>query len=474
MSGTTFGSTGPCGVPVSAWRWFAPVLLLLALGPLAPVRGEPKPLSKKEQAKIDRAIDKGIAFLKRAQAQKGYWEDPERRYHSQEGETSMVALALLEAGVPADDPVIRKAAEWLRPRLAKVDQTYHLSLALLFLDRLSDPQDKAVIRSLALRLIAGQCRTGGWGYRCPTLSAKNEEAFPDLLRRREEAGDDKALPDVPGPFNVLTVFQDPAKLPWREGDPPEPPHRHHGGEDKRLFRGTTDNSNTHFALLSLWAARRHDLPVGPALRLAARRFENSQNSDGTWPYLYRGRGVNEGERGVRAMTTVGLLGLALRDGLRKEKDASGAVPDAQLLRGFATVSRYVGEPTGQMTRRLVTTDLYFLWSLERLAMLYKLPSIGGKDWYRWGAEILVTNQTSGGHWPKREGELGPYDVYTDYGFNVNTSFALLFLKRSHLLADLTAKLPYTPDALEKGIAATMQGRPLPPELAQPETTSKKP
>ena len=32
-------------------------------------------------------------------------------------------------------------------------------------------------------------------------------------------------------------------------------------------------------------------------------------------------------------------------------------------------------------------------------MLFNLPDIGGKDWYRWGAEGLITNQKKDGWWP---------------------------------------------------------------------------
>ncbi len=172
------------------------------------------------------------------------------------------------------------------------------------------------------------------------------------------------------------------------------------------------------------------------------------------------------------MTTVGLLGLALREGLRPERTTSPAAPDEQVLRGLVAVSLFIGEPTGQMKRPVPMTDLYYLWSLERLAMLYDLPTIGGKDWYRWGAEMLVTNQTHRGEWPLWE--AGPCDMNCNYGASLNTAFALLFLKRSQLLPELTAKLPYKPGILEKGVAATLQGGRLPAALAQPEITSKKP
>src|SRR5207244_11680050 len=45
-----------------------------------------------------------------------------------------------------------------------------------------------------------------------------------------------------------------------------------------------DNSNTQFAVLALWAARRHGIPVEKALARAEARFRNSQNADGGWGY----------------------------------------------------------------------------------------------------------------------------------------------------------------------------------------------
>ncbi len=447
-----------------AARWSLGLLLAVPLT----AQAAPLPLSKEEQAKVDKAIDKSIAFLKHTQSKKGGWPQlpAYRRYLV--GPHALPALALLEAGVPKDDPVVQRAADYIRPHLPKLNQTYEISLALLFLDRLGDPQDEAAIRSLALRLVAGQCRSGGWCYRCPTLSRTNEEALTELLRQwQEAAANKKALPAVPKDFKVLTVFQDPAELAaWQ--DPLN---------DKvtvnQLFTGHTDNSNTQFAILALWAARRHQPPLGPTLRLVARRFENSQNPDGTWFYQYRPvrHGVDP-VRTMRSMTTVGLLGLALREGLRPERTTPPATPDEQVLRGLAAVSLFIGEPTGQMKRPVPMTDLYYLWSLERLAMLYDLPTIGGKDWYRWGAEILVTNQTHRGDWPPWE--LGPQDMNCNFGPSLNTAFALLFLKRSQLLPELTAKLPYKPGVLERGVAATLQGARLPPALAQPEITSKKP
>ena len=89
-------------------------------------------------------------------------------------------------------------------------------------------------------------------------------------------------------------------------------------------------------------------------------------------------------------------------------------------------------------------------------MLYGLSEVGDRDWYRWGAEILVTNQTKYGSWPLASAP-SPAAVFVNKAITpayVRTSFALLFLKRSNLTKDLTAKLPFKPAELNKGIIAT--------------------
>src|SRR5262249_10052952 len=52
-------------------------------------------------------------------------------------------------------------------------------------------------------------------------------------------------------------------------DPPE--------RSSQPLRATTCNSNTQFATLALWVARRHGVPIDRSLRLIVRRFRTSQN-----------------------------------------------------------------------------------------------------------------------------------------------------------------------------------------------------
>jgi hypothetical protein len=74
-------------------------------------------------------------------------------------------------------------------------------------------------------------------------------------------------------------------------------------------------------------------------------------------------------------------------------------------------------------------DFYFLWSLERVGVVFGLDKIGATDWYDFGADELVAAQLANGAWGR--GARGGV---------VDTSFALLFLSRSNLVRDLSAKV----------------------------------
>jgi hypothetical protein len=77
-------------------------------------------------------------------------------------------------------------------------------------------------------------------------------------------------------------------------------------------------------------------------------------------------------------------------------------------------------------------DLYLLWSIERVGVIYDAreipPGPGGRDWYNWGAHIILDNQKEDGQWQDR------------FPGVPDTCFALLFLKRANIAKDLTDKL----------------------------------
>jgi hypothetical protein len=199
-----------------------------------------------------------------------------------------------------------------------------------------------------------------------------------------------------------------------------------------------------------------------------------------------------------AMTCAGLLGLGMGHGAvnlkAREKNpkagpATNPDKDVAIKGGLVALASTIGEPTGgewdkvQSLAGKAGKTYYFLWSLERVAMAYGLEKIGNKDWYSWGAEILVANQAVNGSW------IG---AYAEGG--VDTSFALLFLCRSNLAPDLTTALKgrikkagetaltaggvggakLVKDRLGKGLEPGIGAKPDPAESGNKAGTRKKP
>jgi hypothetical protein len=336
----------------------------------------------------------------------------------------------------------------------------------MLLDRLGEKKDLPFIESLSNRLVRGQSNQGGWSYNCPV---DNSEA----ARLQALVQDGKDAPRGPGVFGVT-----------RGGLPPQIPQSRGGLTPVRPIFGQDegDNSNTQFATLALWVARRHRLNADATLAAVEQRFRRMQQADGGWPY-------NSGTISTASMTCAGLLGLAVAYGVgnnatllrneaesrkeanrkegkgsrsakpREPKDPNrdpavraGLVALGKMINGrYLNAERTFGGPgPGQGAQgaapgvpavlppngpgaapgppAIDRTDYYFLWSLERVAMAYALTTIGKRDWYDWGAAIILPKQKANGSW---EGYYNP---------RIDTSFALLFLRRSNLLADLTSSL----------------------------------
>jgi hypothetical protein len=380
------------------------------------------PLTAQEKKRVQEAIDRGVAYLKRTQLRTGSWiigmedglEDPRGRnlaLHYAAGFAALGGLALLESGVPAKDPAVQSAARFVRLSAPSIFRTYDVAVAVLFLDRLGDVRDRPILRSLALRLAAGQNRFGGWGYNCRVLNKAEEKKLEQALRKKTRA-------DLPKKLAPPNNIPNRSELEW--------PDR-------------TDNSNTQFAILALGAARRHGLPLDYPLGLLELRFRRSETAAGWnyhwWPGIQRGYG---------SMTCAGLLGLAVGRASAEENRApegrkEPARPtDSGIGWGLKVLGAYLRHPSdvrgGGRDSSLGppgALNLYFLWSVERVGVLCGVDTIGGIDWYRWGAGLLLKTQRRDGSWLGR-GSMG-YAA-------ADTSFALLFLKRSDLLPDLRKEL----------------------------------
>lgn len=391
---------------------------------------------------VARAVEQGVRYLRSLQQADGNWPYSAGS-QNQTGATALAGLTLLECDVPASDPQVQKAAKAVREVAPRLTATYGLALAIMFLDRLGDPADTPLIQAMAVRLLAGQnARSGGWTYDCPNVLTETE------LRRLLDLPRPAARPDARTRPEMPDMLRDQLALINRQLGLPQ------ALLEEMVSLG--DNSNTQFAVLGLWIARRHGVPTDLGLALAGQRFRLSQNLDGGWGYVpMQSPGARPGLNSTPAMTCAGLLGLAAGHGVvneavaaraeekeskakDKEKGAPAKAPardpatDLAVRRGLLYIGTAVGQPVGQRNLaalRGLTKGYYYLWSLERVAMIYGLKTIGKKDWYAWGSELLLANQNVDGSW---QGE------YPEGG--VDTCFALLFLRRANLAQDLTTSL----------------------------------
>ena len=361
---------------------------------------------------IRRAVDRGVEALRKMQAADGTWP------HNEIGATALVGLTLLECDVPANDPAVRKAAEAVRRAALRSNQTYSVALAILFLDRLGDPADEVLIQALAVRLLAGQNGGGGWGYQTGNPPSDAEVRWvEEQLRRTDKANPEKnpdGKPAVPPLAKELQL-----QLQAIQRTPFDP-------------AGVGDNSNTQFALLALWVAARHGVPIDQAAARLDRRFRTTQKNDGGWNYTEH----DPNSPSTPAMTCAALLGLAVGHGTAaRGKPVRDLQRDPNVRMGLLALGTSIDHPVskkgGNAQVPTVNNDrfYYFLWSLERVGMVYGLETIGGKDWYGWGSEILLANQ-------KREGSWGGGIC----GETADTCFALLFLVRANPARELTAML----------------------------------
>ncbi|MBA4063024.1 MAG: hypothetical protein C0501_04820 [Isosphaera sp.] len=452
-----------------------------------------------DRAAINRAIDAGVKYLQTVQNPNGSWESKApggERWVV--GYTALAGLTLIECGVPVTDPGIQKAAEGVRrsvypypspnPKVKQdvLDDTYEVSLAILFLDRVGDRKDDRLIQVLATRLIAGQAGSGGWGYKVPRMSESDAKVLLPAIRKLSPPAEPntpshrerpsrlglciKASDDLSGkaapPYDPAKARKDalatpgltPAMKAWpvfQEADQfqptADPPDRR-----SQVVAPTTDNSNTHFAMLALWAARKHDVPADRSLTLLARRFRASNKGSGGWEYNFVRGG---GEKATPSMTSVALMGVAI--GHVIDPDARLKPEDDPLVLGaFRWLSRYIGEPAGRIDGRPAPKDargLYFLWAVERVAVLYDVAKLAQKDWYLWGAEILLGHQNpADGSWSEEGGYHGQHPI-------LNTCFALLFLKRANLTPDLSRRLVIDTTALTEKVDSKPDTSPIVPE-----------
>jgi hypothetical protein len=308
--------------------------------------------------KVRKAIARGIDFMRRQQQNNGGWEvDQDAALQALGGRTALAVVALLNAGVRPEDPMIQKGLRYLRG--LNSDSTYVRALQTMAFAEARSKEDQQRIQEnidwliKARVLVGGELR--GWGYT---------------------------------PAGTAT--------------------------------GTTDNSNSQYAVLGLFAGRHAGAVVPRDVWDSVLKFyQTTQLDEGAWAYS---KTFGSGPRFT--MTTAGLSGLLiaaaeLND--RREKPRNDGTfsncgkydDDAHVQKAIKWVGRHFNIER--------TPHIYYnLYGIERAGRLSGQRFFGNVDWYRDGCKFLVERQLENGSWNEQVLERWPV---------VCTSFALLFLAK---------------------------------------------
>ncbi|MCX7700768.1 MAG: DUF4159 domain-containing protein [Gemmataceae bacterium] len=146
------------------------VATLAALAVLAVIVPTMAPVTAREREElvdqVKNAIDRGVGYLRRTQSARGEWERGGVIGVGviSGGQSCLAMLALLNAGVPPDDPVIQAGLAYIRtiPQAG----TYVVALQTMVLAEVNDPRDRMQIQSNVDWLLQAMQRPGfrGWSY----------------------------------------------------------------------------------------------------------------------------------------------------------------------------------------------------------------------------------------------------------------------------------------------------------------------
>ncbi|HEV3435824.1 MAG TPA: hypothetical protein VG122_00600 [Gemmata sp.] len=164
----------------------------------------PKEIDEKFEKGVIDARTRSIDFLKRQQKKDGSWEGGgiSLLANMEGGETALVTLSLLEAGVPVNDQMIAKAVDYLVKLPRK--KTYIVSLQTQVLARVDAKKHKDLIQKDADWLMEQAIRNGdkleGWSYPANQIADGSNTHFAVVgLHAADQAGakvDDKVWKQI--------------------------------------------------------------------------------------------------------------------------------------------------------------------------------------------------------------------------------------------------------------------------------------
>ncbi len=388
------------------------------------------------QEAVNKAIEKGVRWLKSKQLPDGSWGvidggqkyDPNAKgesYKHPAGPTALALYALLKCRVPAEDPVVKKGFKYLKDRYRIPGGSYEVSALLLAVTATADPFKRVKASTAAGERIKLTGEFRKWA----------QDLQMELLKKRgSNAG-------------------------WRYN---------HGGTEPDGHK--QDLSSTQFACLALFAAERCGIKTDSKIWNAMITFAMAQqeedgplvtravtpkpslqeptkpgddpkgryaNPDGEvkdkargFAYIKGAQKADEGEA-CGSMTACGLGTVLLaryvlgnrKDKLWEKRDQKAV--QTSIYDGLAWLdvnwSSY-GNPKKMEGQHENPYFIYWMYCLERTMDLVGNQLLGKHQWYVEMGQQLVNRQKQQGFWHSGT-TLNPQEV-------LDTCFALLFLKRA--------------------------------------------
>ncbi|MEE2641929.1 MAG: DUF4159 domain-containing protein [Planctomycetota bacterium] len=334
--------------------------------------------SQVTSSQVKDAIRDGVGYLKNHQRANGSWM--EWTSVEKHGITALATFSMLSAGVDPQDPSIQKAVRVLKNMDPDTTSTYTLS------------------------------------FQTMVLCLENPRANLPLIQKNVEWFEDRQ---------------------W-QGDPPRAGGWGYNHKGKDFSR--PDNSISQVALLALHEAQIAGARVQPKTWLLAKQYwEGQQNLRGAkaggFCYENPASGRMTGSMtcaGISSLIIATENALTLDDILQDGKIRCCGQTDEgeyRLQRAFQWMTRNFTVASNANKRQPGNKklDLYYLYSLERAGRLAGKRFFGKHDWYREGAEVLVSERGGRDYWSFfHDGR--PSDIKVTQN-TIGTAFGLLFLAK---------------------------------------------
>jgi len=461
-----------------------------------------------DQARVDAAVKKACDWLKTQQQADGHWEGKAQHLDSPypEGVTGLVLYALLKGGVDRDDECIKKGFSYLKPKqFAKVYNVSTLILALTALyqppppekeieeeekkdpEKMSttvfEPYEKKLKKNFkkkvpkwamdwlkkAVQWLISQQQKNVWRYPGNSGAGPNEDAsntqyavlalysamrvgisVPSSVFAKTAnyflAHQEKDGPEVKG-FPVPAADFDISKLKELE---------------KEMMKQMKEVAQQNRKISEDAKKKGLDAPKldSPSTTVV---MEDPYKKFGGEPLKMKARGwgytIKSGQMSADmekdwipangSMTTSGVAALVICKE-QIEKGLSGKSKKAlnQAIRdGLAWM---VHHWSVSKNPNCGTWHKYWLYGIERAAVLSLCYKLGEHKWYKEGAEFLFGDQSGNGNWGADSEKVNWFRGELGYGENVSTCFAILFLKRATVPIIKPPKDIYTGEGLFGG------------------------